>query len=118
MLIGIPALLGPDFSATLRAMGHGDELAIVDGNHPGRRAWTTRASGRRSRADRGHRRSSRQVTSCRCHFVPEALVCRTVKGEPSNLDPVHHEIIAICALARRRAWPSFPYFLAMHSMSG
>ncbi len=25
MLIGIPALLGPDFLATLRAMGHGDE---------------------------------------------------------------------------------------------
>lgn len=34
MLIGIPSLLGPDFLATLRAMGHGDELAIVDGNYP------------------------------------------------------------------------------------
>ena len=34
MLIGIPPLLGPDFLATLRAMGHGDELAIVDGNYP------------------------------------------------------------------------------------
>ena len=34
MLIGVPALLGPDFLATLRAMGHGDELAIVDANYP------------------------------------------------------------------------------------
>jgi L-fucose mutarotase len=34
MLIGIPPLLGPDFLATLRAMGHGDEIAIVDGNYP------------------------------------------------------------------------------------
>ena len=34
MLIGIPPLLGPDFLATLRAIGHGDELAIVDGNYP------------------------------------------------------------------------------------
>jgi L-fucose mutarotase len=34
MLIGIPPLLGPDFLATLRAMGHGDELAVVDGNYP------------------------------------------------------------------------------------
>jgi L-fucose mutarotase len=34
MLIGIPPLLGPDFLATLRGMGHGDELAIVDGNYP------------------------------------------------------------------------------------
>lgn len=34
MLIGIPPLLGPDFLAVLRGMGHGDELAIVDGNYP------------------------------------------------------------------------------------
>jgi L-fucose mutarotase len=34
MLIGIPPLLGPDFLAVLRAMGHGDEIAIVDGNYP------------------------------------------------------------------------------------
>ena len=34
MLIGIPPLLGPDFLAILRAMGHGDEIAIVDGNYP------------------------------------------------------------------------------------
>jgi L-fucose mutarotase len=34
MLIGIPAILGPDLLATLRAMGHGDEIAIVDGNYP------------------------------------------------------------------------------------
>lgn len=34
MLIGIPSILGPDLLATLRAMGHGDEIAIVDGNYP------------------------------------------------------------------------------------
>ena len=34
MLIGIPPLLGPDFLAVLRGMGHGDEIAIVDGNYP------------------------------------------------------------------------------------
>ena len=34
MLIGIPPLLGPEFLALLRAMGHGDEIAIVDGNYP------------------------------------------------------------------------------------
>ena len=34
MLIGIPPLLGPEFLATLRSMGHGDEIAIVDGNYP------------------------------------------------------------------------------------
>jgi L-fucose mutarotase len=34
MLIGLPPLLGPDLLFTLRSMGHGDELAIVDGNYP------------------------------------------------------------------------------------
>jgi L-fucose mutarotase len=34
MLKGIPALLGPDLLHALRAMGHGDDIAIVDGNFP------------------------------------------------------------------------------------
>jgi L-fucose mutarotase len=34
MLIGIPPLLGPEFLAVLRGMGHGDEIAVVDGNYP------------------------------------------------------------------------------------
>jgi L-fucose mutarotase len=34
MLKGINPLLGPDFLKILRAMGHGDEIAIVDGNYP------------------------------------------------------------------------------------
>jgi L-fucose mutarotase len=34
MLININPLLGPDFLFVLRAMGHGDEIAIVDGNYP------------------------------------------------------------------------------------
>ncbi|MBF9045496.1 transporter [Rhodobacterales bacterium LSUCC0031] len=34
MLKGIDPVLGPDLLAALRAMGHGDEIAIVDGNYP------------------------------------------------------------------------------------
>lgn len=34
MLKLIPPLLGPDLLHTLRAMGHGDEIAIVDANYP------------------------------------------------------------------------------------
>lgn len=34
MLIGLPPILGPDLLFTLRSMGHGDEIAIVDGNYP------------------------------------------------------------------------------------
>lgn len=34
MLKGLDPKLGPDLLFTLRAMGHGDEIAIVDGNYP------------------------------------------------------------------------------------
>lgn len=34
MLIGISPLLGPELLQALRAMGHGDEIALVDGNYP------------------------------------------------------------------------------------
>jgi len=34
MLIGIPPILGPELLFTLRSMGHGDEIALVDGNYP------------------------------------------------------------------------------------
>jgi len=34
MLIGIPPILGPDLLFTLRSMGHGDEIALVDANYP------------------------------------------------------------------------------------
>jgi L-fucose mutarotase len=34
MLIGIPPILGPELLFNLRAMGHGDEIALVDGNYP------------------------------------------------------------------------------------
>ena len=34
MLKGINPLLGPELLKILRAMGHGDEIALVDGNYP------------------------------------------------------------------------------------
>jgi L-fucose mutarotase len=34
VLKGIPPILGPDLLHILRAMGHGDEIAIVDANYP------------------------------------------------------------------------------------
>ncbi|HSI40269.1 MAG TPA: RbsD/FucU domain-containing protein [Xanthobacteraceae bacterium] len=34
MLKGIDPLLGPELLGLLRAMGHGDEIAIVDANYP------------------------------------------------------------------------------------
>ena len=95
MLIGIPALLGPELLATLRAMGHGDEIALVDGNYP-----AEEQAKRLIRAD-GHPLipvldailSILPVDDA----VPEALFRASVKGDPALADPVHHEIEAICA---------------------
>jgi len=49
MLIGIHPLLAPDLLQALAAMGHGDELALVDANFPavalGRRVVEVRGAG-------------------------------------------------------------------------
>ena len=95
MLIGIAALLGPEFLAILRAMGHGDEIAIVDGNYP-----AEEHARRLVRAD-GH--GLPEVLDAVLtvlpvdDFVPEALFRSTIKTDATTLDPVHHQLIAVCA---------------------
>ena len=95
MLIGIPSLLGPDFLSTLRAMGHGDELAIVDGNYP------ANEHGRRILRADGH--GALEVIDAVLtvlpvdDFVPHALCCASVEGDPTKLDPVHYDMIKLCA---------------------
>jgi L-fucose mutarotase len=98
MLIGIPSILGPEMLATLRAMGHGDEIAIVDGNYP-----ALEDARRLIRAD-GHGviailDAILQVLPVD-DFVPEALFRATAKDDPDKLDPVHREMVAVC---RKRA---------------
>jgi L-fucose mutarotase len=95
MLIGIPPLLGPELLSTLRAMGHGDEIAVVDGNYPAQEH-----ARRLVRAD-GHGAVAvidaiLQVMPVD-DFVPEALFRATVRGDPALVDPVHSEMIAVCA---------------------
>jgi L-fucose mutarotase len=95
MLIGIPPLLGPEFLAILRAMGHGDEIAIVDGNYP-----AEEHARRLVRAD-GHGLidvldavlSVLPVDD----FGPDALFRSTVGSDAATLDPVHREVIDSCA---------------------
>ena len=101
MLIGIPPLLGPDLLAALRAMGHGDEIAIVDGNYPalehGRRV--VRADGLGVAAVLDAVLRVLPVDD----FVPEALFRSTVGPDAQRLDPIHEAMLAVCA---RRA-PGF-----------
>lgn len=95
MLKGLDPLLSPELLATLRAMGHGDEIAIVDGNYPG-----AEHARRLIRLD-GHRLipvldavlSVLPIDD----FVQEAIFRATVGADRDTLDAVHEEMIACCA---------------------
>ena len=95
MLLGIPPILGPELLATLRAMGHGDEIALVDGNYP-----ALEHARRLIRADGlpliPLLDAILQVLPVD-DFVPEALFRASVKGNPAIADPVHEEMEAVCA---------------------
>ncbi|RVO68585.1 RbsD/FucU family protein [Sinorhizobium meliloti] len=94
MLKGISPILSPELLSTLRAMGHGDEIALVDGNYPG-----LEHARRLIRLD-GHPlvHVLDAVLSILPidDFVPEAIFRATVKQDRDALDPVHRDIIACC----------------------
>lgn len=95
MLIGIPAILGPDLLYTLRAMGHGDEIAIVDGNYPAQEH-----ARRLVRAD-GHGllalvRAILEVMPVD-RAVPEAIFRASQAGDPAQLGEIHCQIDQLCA---------------------
>lgn len=94
MLKGLDPVLSPDLLATIRAMGHGDEIALVDGNYPG-----AEHARRLVRAD-GHAvtRVLDAILSLMPidDFVDHALFRASVRGDLVALDPVHREMIAIC----------------------
>ncbi|MBD0415970.1 RbsD/FucU family protein [Oryzicola mucosus] len=95
MLIGIPAILGPELLFTLRSMGHGDEIALVDGNYPahehGRRLIRADGIELIEMLD-----AILQVMPVD-DFVEQALFRYVVKGDPAHLEPVHHEMTEVCA---------------------
>lgn len=96
MLIGIPSILGPELLFTLRAMGHGDEIAIVDGNYP-----ALEHARRLVRAD-GHGLiplldAILQVLPVD-DFVDRAIFRASVKDDLDLADPVHRELTEICSL--------------------
>ena len=95
MLIGIPPILGPELLATLRSMGHTDEIALVDGNYP-----ALEHARRLIRAD-GHPLVPMLDAILQLmpvdDFVPEAIFRASVMGDPAHADPVHAEIETVCA---------------------
>ncbi|MDO1585228.1 RbsD/FucU family protein [Rhizobium oryzicola] len=94
MLKGINPILSPDLLATLRAMGHGDEIAIVDGNYPA--LEHARRLIRLDGLDLIPVLDAILSVTPIDDFVPEAIFRSTKGKERDVLDPVHEEIIACC----------------------
>ena len=93
MLKGLDPLLGPDLLATLRGMGHGDEIAIVDGNYP--------AISHGQRIIRADGLALEPVLRAILSILPlDSDVARPVMrtcnaNHPDQPDPIHKEIDAI-----------------------
>ena len=82
--------LDPVLSPALRAMGHGDEIALVDGNYPGDE------HGRRLvRADG---LTVARVLDAVLSVLPveEAIFRAVAPDRPDMPDPVHRQMIDIC----------------------
>ena len=95
MLKNLDRRLGPELLRALRAMGHGDEIAIVDGNYPaeshGRRVIPAYETGVVEMVD-----AILSVLPLD-DFVPEAAFRPGIKGAPDRREPVFDEFDAVVA---------------------
>ncbi|MGQ0565884.1 MAG: RbsD/FucU family protein [Gemmobacter sp.] len=95
MLIGIPPLLGPDLLHALRAMGHGDEIALVDANYP--------AAAQARRLIRADGLALIDVLEAVLRVLPldrdgaGAIFRAALNNDPAEAGPIHRRIDALCA---------------------
>jgi L-fucose mutarotase len=95
MLKGIDPILGPELLAILRAMGHGDDIAIVDANFP-----ASSSAKRLVRMDGVDApRMVRAVLSVLPldTFVPNAAFRMAVVDRPDDVPPITKEFAALLA---------------------
>lgn len=94
MLIGIPSILGPDLLHALRAMGHGDEIALVDGNYPAadHARRLIRADGHGVLALMGAILAVMPLDRA----VPAAMFRAALNNDPAQSGPIHHAIDRLC----------------------
>ena len=95
MLKNIDPLLSPELLMVLRSMGHGDDIAIVDGNFP--------AAAMARRLIRLDGLTATEVTNAILSvmplddFVPEAAWRMEVVGDPQAEQPIFDEFRAVIA---------------------
>ena len=86
MLKNIPPILGPDLLGILRAMGHGDEIAIVDANYPADSAGP--ALVRLDGISATDALDAILTLMPLDDFVDEAAISMQVVGDPNRREPV------------------------------
>ena len=95
MLKGIDPILSPDLLRVLRAMGHGDEIAIVDGNYP------AEEHGKRVVRLDGHGapRILDAILSVMPvdDMVPEAVWRPAAFNDPARMEPVFTDFATVLA---------------------
>ena len=112
MLKGIDPLLSADLLWILAAMGHGDDLAIVDGNHPAE----TIARAHVGPAVRlpGARVAAILTVLPVDDFTADPVRRMQVVGKPDEIPAVQQAVQAVIARAagrRAAAWPRAPRLL-------
>jgi L-fucose mutarotase len=90
MLIGLSPLLGPDLLHTMRAMGHGDEIALVDGNYP-----AAEHARRLIRADGIHLLP--MLRAMLKLFPVEAAYRASLNNDPAQRGVIHHALDDLAA---------------------
>ncbi len=95
MLKGLDPLLTPDLLHALRAMGHGDEIAIVDANYPAQSAGPDVI--RLDAADATRVLEAVLSVMPLDTFVPEAAWRMEVVGQPSAEQPIFAEFRSVIA---------------------
>jgi L-fucose mutarotase len=93
MLKNVDPILSPDLLRILRAMGHGDEIAIVDANYPSSSAGPqiVRLDG----VDTTRVLDAVLSVMPLDEFVPEAAFHMQVVGDPTRIEPITEEFAKI-----------------------
>lgn len=106
MLKGIDPVLSADLLWVLAAMGHGDDLALVDANHPAERIARATVTGRLVRLPGlPMARAARAILSVLPldDFEPEPIRRMAVVGDTAAIPPVQAEVQAEIDRAAGRA---------------
>jgi L-fucose mutarotase len=108
MLKNVDPLLSPELLYVLAAMGHGDEVAVVDANFPADSVARRTGYGRLvTIAGASVPEVVRAVLSILPldEFVDQPVRRMAVDGAPDQLPPVQQEVQAVVDTAAGRSWP-------------